>query len=206
MKTTIPSSSDDDQQEKITVLACSGASDVGELTDKVARKLKIANAYNMKCLAMVSAGDKTLFDSLQKGRTLIIDGCDTDCGKRIMKEAWLSDYQYLRLTDMGFVKGKTPVTNETVDRICAMCISNVITFQLWEKMISEGGFDVEVNKFDMGFRGMSGMFKDEGVVNGTKVIYKYITNKKIRKRMKKLGRFFKLYPEYIGYGIYVGTK
>ena len=34
-----------------------------------------------------------------------------------MEEAWLTNYQYFRLTDLGLVKGQTPVTDETIDKV-----------------------------------------------------------------------------------------
>lgn len=102
---------------KKIVLACSGGSDLGELSDKVARKLRDTGVYNMKCLAMVGANNKELIETIQTTATLVIDGCSLDCGKRIMEEAWISNYQYVRLTDLGFVKGKTPVTIEAIDKV-----------------------------------------------------------------------------------------
>jgi uncharacterized metal-binding protein len=99
------------------VLACSGGSDLGELSDRVARKLRDNGVYNMKCLAMVAADNKGLIETLKTTETLVIDGCPVDCGKKIMEEAWLTNYQYVRLTDLGLVKGQTPVTNETIDKV-----------------------------------------------------------------------------------------
>jgi len=376
------------------VLACSGGSDLGELSDKLARKFMDKKVYTMKCLAMVAAHDQSLIDTLQSTNALVIDGCSVDCGKKIMEEAWLSDYRYIRLADMGYQKGKTPVSDELVDsiysqivrnevgdkiihnkpastaccneetcdmfdfmsnhvglkvlhpggikatntllsklplnrnsrvmdiacgkgrtsvqiakkygcnvvgidiledsieearlfakknrvehlvsfqvadaknlpfndnefdvtlaqamliliddknkvmqevvrvlkpggisgwlelswkkeitkefqkqasvEICAMCISNVVSFQMWEDTFKNNGFTkVDVNKFDMDYSGMIGMFTDEGIENGLNVIYKYFTNSGIRKRMIKLNNFFKKYPEYIGYGIFISTK
>jgi arsenite methyltransferase len=376
------------------VLACSGASDVGELTDRLARKLHKNGDYSMKCMAMIAADDKPLIQSLQKSKTLVIDGCDVDCGKKIMEEAWLSDYQYIRLTDYGYIKGQTPVTNELVDKIydriittgnakriihekpvsnecctvdncdmfdfmsdhvglkvlhpggveatrdligflqpdsnkrvldiacgkgrtsvylakkygcrvvgidirensiheatrfakkhkvdhlvsfrvadahelpfesnsfdltvaqamlilvndpikviqeatrvlksggrsgwlelswkkspadefiqaaskeiCAACISNVTTFEDWKSRFNSTGInDMKVFRYDMRSRGVRGMSVDEGILNGLKVMYKYMTMKPIRTRMKKLDAFFRDYPEYLGYGIYLTSK
>jgi ubiquinone/menaquinone biosynthesis C-methylase UbiE/uncharacterized metal-binding protein len=376
------------------VLACSGGSDLGELSDRVARKLRNNGVYTMKCLAMVAADNKALIETLKSTETLVIDGCPVDCGKKIMEEAWLTNYQYVRLTDLGLVKGQTPATDETIDKIfnhivdgsnfetiqqtwpvkqsccneedcdmfdfmsqyvglnvlhpggvpathelinlltpgknmkvldigcgkghtsvyiakkygcqvvgidilpesiaeakkyaqknnvshlvnfqvadahnlpfandefdmtlsqavliltddkhkviceasrvlkpggksgwlelswkgiptsdfqekatkeiCAKCISNVVTFEMYEDDIKNEGFEkVQTKRFDMQFRGMLGMLKDEGLVNGLKVAWKYLSSSKIRKRMIKLDKFFKTYPEYIGYGIYIGNK
>ncbi len=378
------------QMENGIVLACSGASDLGELADKVARKIRNTYPINMKCLAMVAAQDKGLLETLQSSETLVIDGCPVDCGKKIMEEAWLSNYRYVRLTDMGYVKGQTIVTEELINEIankiinsdganriihnkpvekeccteencdmfdfmsdyvglkilhpggieatnnvldmlkieknmkvldiacgkgrtsvhiakkygcqvigidilensieeakiyakkhgvdhlvtfqaanaenlpfadnefditiaqamlilvdnkekvireasrvlkpggksgwielswkkpakedfllnaskeiCAKCISNVVTFNDWEEMFKQVFANVKVNSFDMDFRGFSEMIKEEGILIGLKVMFRYMTKPTIRKRMMKLNNFFKTYPEYIGYGIYI---
>jgi len=108
------------------VLACSGASDLGELTDKVARNLRDHKIYTMKCLAMVAADNKPLIETLKLSETLVIDGCPIDCGKKIMEEAWLSNYKYVRLTDLGYEKGKTPVNEKNINEIFEkiMCMNN----------------------------------------------------------------------------------
>jgi uncharacterized metal-binding protein len=109
------------------ILACSGASDVGELTDRLARKFRNNKLYNMKCLAMVAADKKELIESIKKSETLVIDGCPVDCGKLIMEEAWLTNYQYVRLTDLGYIKGKTPVTDELVDKVYNQILERDVT-------------------------------------------------------------------------------
>jgi uncharacterized metal-binding protein len=116
-----------DTTEKRFVLACSGASDLGELSDKVARKLRSNGIYQMKCLAMLAAEHNEVAESLKNGETLVIDGCPVDCGRKIMEEAWLTNYQYLRLTDLGYIKGQTPVNEETVNKICDQIIAGMQT-------------------------------------------------------------------------------
>ncbi len=102
---------------KKIVLTCSGGSDLGELTDKVARKLRNQGIYNMKCLAMVAANNKELIETIKSTETLVIDGCPVDCGRKIMEEAWITNYRYVRLTDLGLIKGQTSVNDETIDMI-----------------------------------------------------------------------------------------
>jgi uncharacterized metal-binding protein len=106
------------------VLACSGGSDLGELTDRVARKLRDNGVYNMKCLAMVAADNKALIETIKSTETLVIDGCPIDCGKKIMEEAWLTNYKYVRLTDLGLVKGQTPITDETICKVYDHIMNN----------------------------------------------------------------------------------
>ncbi len=97
--------------------------------------------------------------------------------------------------------------NTATKEICAACIANVETYQGWEKLLRNNGIkELNINKFNLEYRGMRGMVEDEGIANGIKVMLKYITNSRIRTRMMKLNNFFKHYPEYIGYGIYIGSK
>ena len=102
---------------EILVMACSGASDIGCLSDKVARKLRDNGIRSMKCLAMIAAGNQPLIESLKTANVLVIDGCSIDCGKKIMDNAGLRDYAYLRLTDHGFQKGQSPVNEENINSV-----------------------------------------------------------------------------------------
>jgi len=99
------------------VLSCSGASDVGQLTDMVARKLRDNNQRSMKFLAMVATGDQKLIESFKTANILIIDGCPIDCGKRVMEKGGVNSFNYIRLSDWGFKKGQSPVTPEQVKKL-----------------------------------------------------------------------------------------
>lgn len=382
------------RKEPTIILACSGASDLGEISDRVARKLCNNGDYVMKCLAMLGADDKPFIQTLQQSEILVIDGCTDNCGKKIMEESWLSDYRYIRLTDLGYLKDQTPVSDEIIDQICnevltlgagkrvfhekpvnsenctvdncdmfdfmsdhvglrilhpggaratrklaghlqpakgmkvldiacgkgrtavylarrygcrvtgidileksvieaihyakncgvdhlvsfqvadaqdlpfandtfdmtiaqamlilvddpvrvaqeatrvlkpegrsgwlelswkirptkefttaankeicAACIANVTTFEDWQARFKNAGIEnIKTLRFEMPFRGMKGMLTDEGIVNGLKVMRKYMTNRAVRTRMKKLDGFFRNYPEYVGYGMYFTSK
>ena len=102
---------------EMLVMACSGASDIGCLSDKVARKLRDNGVRSMKCLAMVAADNQSLIESLKTANVLIVDGCSVDCGKKIMDKAGLTNYAYLRLTDHGFQKGQSPVNDENINAV-----------------------------------------------------------------------------------------
>ena len=97
-----------------TVFACSGAADLGEISDLVARKLHRENVRQMKCLAFIGGGIQEMIDSVKETNMLVIDGCDLDCGKLTMEKNGISDFHHLRLTDLGYVKGQTPATDSTV--------------------------------------------------------------------------------------------
>jgi uncharacterized metal-binding protein len=107
-----------------TVFACSGAADLGEVSDMVARKLHREGVRQMKCLAFVGGGIQDMINSVKGTDMLVIDGCNLDCGKLTMEKNGISDFYHMRLSDLGYVKGQTPasveVTNEIARHAMAM--------------------------------------------------------------------------------------
>lgn len=103
--------------DEFVVVACSGASDVGQLSDLVARKLRDNNQRTMKCLAMIASDNQPLIESLKAANILVIDGCPIDCGKKIMEKVGISKYNYVRLTDWGCKKGQTPATPDLLQEL-----------------------------------------------------------------------------------------
>ena len=99
------------------VLACSGACDLGQITDRVARKLRDNNVRKMNCLAVVGAGIEKSIEDFKKKNILMLDGCPIDCGKQILDKAGFTDYKYVRMTDLGYKKGQTPVTEEIINTV-----------------------------------------------------------------------------------------
>ena len=99
------------------VLACSGASDVGKITDLVARKLSKEGVRKMNCLAVVGAGIEKSIESIKKSNLLIIDGCPVDCGKKIAEKAGIENFSYVRITDLGYKKSSTEVNEKVIDEV-----------------------------------------------------------------------------------------
>ena len=99
------------------VIACSGACDLGEVTDLVARKLRDNKIRKMNCLAAVGAGFTPTIEMFKEANLLLLDGCPVDCGKKILDNAGITNYKYLRMTDLGFIKGKTAVTQEVINAV-----------------------------------------------------------------------------------------
>ena len=106
---------------------------------------------------------------------------------------------------------KKPTTDEFMDEVtnemCAYCMENVNTFEAWETLFKDAGVkNIVVHKNTMEFNGMKDMISDEGFRNTLSVMYNYITNSKIRARVKKLNNFILSHPEYFSYGIYICKK
>lgn len=103
--------------DEYMVLACSGASDVGHLSDLVARKLRDNGTRKMNCLAIVGADIMPSIERFKKANLLVLDGCPTACGKKALDRHNFTGYSHVVLTEMGYQKGKTAVTNEVVNEI-----------------------------------------------------------------------------------------
>jgi uncharacterized metal-binding protein len=109
-----------DMEKKIIALSCSGASDLGELSDKSCRVIrKEYEDVNMNCLAKLGFGEKGLLQALQTTTALVIDGCPMDCGKNTLEANGINDYIHFRLTDFGLIKDKTSVNEENTNFVVA---------------------------------------------------------------------------------------
>ncbi len=100
------------------IFACSGAADVGALSDQAARKLTRDGAGRMYCLAGIGGrvGD-ILVNTQAASKILAIDGCPKDCALNTLKEAGFEGMAHLRLTDMGFEKGASPADGENIAKV-----------------------------------------------------------------------------------------
>jgi uncharacterized metal-binding protein len=105
-----------DSDESI-VLSCSGASNLGLLSDLAARKLRDDGVCKMNCLAVAAAGIESSITTFKKSNLLVIDGCSLDCGKIIMNQAGIENYQHLRLTDLGYIKGQTVINIDVISSV-----------------------------------------------------------------------------------------
>jgi uncharacterized metal-binding protein len=99
------------------IYSCSGAADVGKLSDKLARYLAKSGWGKMTCLAAVGAELSGFVESAKSiGENILIDGCSVACGKKIFDKLNLP-YTSIILTDMGCQKGKTEVNEDLVDKL-----------------------------------------------------------------------------------------
>ena len=101
------------------VVSCSGASDIGQLSDTIARKLRDNKVRKMNCLTLIAIDDRPLIDAFMKANVLAIDGCPKDCAKKILEKAGIKYFNHLRLTDLGYEKVKTPVTESVMNDVYA---------------------------------------------------------------------------------------
>ncbi len=98
------------------IFPCSGASDVGEITDRCARRLTKEGAGKMYCLAGIGGRvEDILVNARAADVILAIDGCKADCARKTLELAGFSNVRHLRLLDIGFEKGKSPATGGRIE-------------------------------------------------------------------------------------------
>ena len=103
------------------VFACSGAADVGHITDLAARKLTAEGAGKMFCLAGIGGRVSGIMKTTEAAATILaIDGCPLDCVKNCLELAGFTGFQHLQLAELGMAKGQTEVSDETVGQVTAV--------------------------------------------------------------------------------------
>ena len=104
----------------VMLLACSGASNVGQLTNQAALELTQEGVGNMSCLAGLGGKLAGFMKMARESSALVVmDGCEVGCAKAIFKEAGLPLKGYVVLTDdLGLVKNKDfALKREQVDQV-----------------------------------------------------------------------------------------
>jgi len=100
------------------IFACSGAADVGAISDRAARKMTKDGSGKMFCLAGVGGRVEGIVQKTKAAsRIVAIDGCTLDCTKKCLELAGIGNFKYVRVTDLGFEKGMSPATDENVGKV-----------------------------------------------------------------------------------------
>jgi uncharacterized metal-binding protein len=102
------------------IFACSGAADVGEIADKAARKLTRDGVGRMFCTAGLGGRISGILKTTQAADgVLAIDGCPLNCVRSSLEQAGFTAFRHLQLADLGLEKCKSPVTDESINKVVA---------------------------------------------------------------------------------------
>lgn len=102
------------------IFACSGAADVGAIADQAARKLTRDGIGKMFCLAGIGGGVPGILKTTESASVILaIDGCSLNCVKQCLEKAGFTGFKHLQLADLGMEKGKSPVTEENINKVTA---------------------------------------------------------------------------------------
>ena len=92
------------------VFPCSGASDVGGLSDQAGRQMALDGTGKMYCLAGIGGRVEGIMANTRgAARVLVIDGCPQECARKTLELAGFKQFEHLKLEAMGFKKGETPI-------------------------------------------------------------------------------------------------
>lgn len=91
----------------IMILACSGASNVGQLSNRAAVELTQEGFGKMFCLAGIGGNLSGFVQSAKDVPKMIaIDGCEVACAKATLEQAGVPLKDYIVLTSIGIEKNK----------------------------------------------------------------------------------------------------
>ncbi len=115
-------------QEAVDMMfCCSGAADTAEIADRAVRAIHKNKEAKMFCLAGIAAGVEPMVQATKAaGRLFAVDGCAGDCAKKTLERNGFSGFAHFRVTDLGWEKGKTPVSEERIAEAAAalrQCLS-----------------------------------------------------------------------------------
>jgi uncharacterized metal-binding protein len=89
------------------ILACSGGSNVGQLSNQAAVELTEEGFGSMYCLAGIGAALSGFIQSARDvDELVVIDGCPVGCARGVLKQQGVPERNYLVVTDLGFEKSK----------------------------------------------------------------------------------------------------
>lgn len=120
------------KDREVMILACSGGSNVGQLTNQAAVELTREGFGKMFCLAGIGGGLKGFIKSTQDApEVVVLDGCELGCAKAIMEREAIPLKHYVVVTDLGIQKVK--------DRQLAMAQEDVLAvMQAGKDAVGEG--------------------------------------------------------------------
>ena len=100
------------------IFACSGAADVGEISDRAARKMSKDGIGTMFCLAGIGGQVEPIMQKTSSAsKILAIDGCNLDCVKKTLENNGFKEFEHLRVTNLGMEKGNSPPTDENIAKV-----------------------------------------------------------------------------------------
>jgi len=91
----------------VMILACSGGSNVGQLSNRAAVELTQEGIGKMFCLAGIGGQLSGFVQSARDvPQMVVIDGCSMACAKASLENAQIPMKTYMVLTDLGIDKNK----------------------------------------------------------------------------------------------------
>jgi uncharacterized metal-binding protein len=72
----------------------------------------------MYCLAGIGGRvDAIMANTQAAAKLLVIDGCSQECARKTLELAGFKQFEHLKLEEMGFKKGETPLTPARIRQV-----------------------------------------------------------------------------------------
>jgi uncharacterized metal-binding protein len=91
-------------QVKTLIMACSGGSNVGQISNSAMVEMDKQGVVNAYCLAGVGAELSGFLASSKAARIILIDGCPIGCGKKILEKHAIEPARYFVVSEFGVEK------------------------------------------------------------------------------------------------------
>ena len=100
------------------IFACSGAADVGGISDQAARRLTKEGIGKMYCLAGIGGNVEGIIKTTKSADGILaIDGCSVACTKKLLERNGFNEFKYFQVTDLGMEKGQAPANEDNINKI-----------------------------------------------------------------------------------------
>ena len=112
----------------ILLYSCSGASNVGQITNEVAKALSAQGLGKFSCLAGVGSHGEGFIASAKKAdRIVCLDGCAIKCAYQTLEHAGIDPAVHIVVTDLGIKKGHENLdpNQEDVNRVLVVVRSHL---------------------------------------------------------------------------------
>ena len=91
--------------EDIILLPCSGGSNCGQITNRVAVSLDVLGIGRIYCLAGIGAHIEGMVESARGAKKIVaLDGCNVACARKTIEHAGLKVTDWICVTDEGISK------------------------------------------------------------------------------------------------------
>ncbi len=100
------------------IFACSGAADVGAISDQAARKMAKEGIGKMFCTVGIGGRVSGIMKTTESAESILaIDGCPLNCVKNSLHQAGFDEFFHLQLAELGLDKSNSPVTEDNISKV-----------------------------------------------------------------------------------------
>lgn len=108
-----------DKRQNVLVFACSGASNLGQITNQSALRLMAEGFGKMFCLAGIGGGVESFINSAKLAEEVVaLDGCAVGCALATLRRQGIEPTYYLQVSQLNIPRKPEPeVLPEEVEKV-----------------------------------------------------------------------------------------